>query len=81
MTIHHMRDYSANPKTAANNVYPPEAPMIEWADPDDYTDAHIDRVPEYDDEHDGLTVVTMLILCGILTAGLLAYAFVPVGVW
>ena len=48
MNVHHMHDYRPDPHTAANSIYPPEAPMIEWADCDDYTDAHIDRVPEYD---------------------------------
>lgn len=81
MTVHHMRDYRPAPHTAANSIYQPEAPMIEWADPDDYTDAHIDRVPGDDEADGGMRVATMLIISGILTAGLLAYAFVPVGVW
>jgi hypothetical protein len=28
MTVHNIRDYSPDPKTAANSVYEPEAPMI-----------------------------------------------------
>lgn len=79
MTIHYMRDYSANPKTAANNVYPPEAPMFEDV-PEDWLDAAFHRVPE--PEPEPLPPMGLLVggTIGAFVA-LVILSVLPVGVW
>lgn len=73
MTIHHLRDYSANTRTAANNTTAPEAPIFLDV-PEDWLDAAYHRVNEPAEFVDRISAAVLLIVVGVVFAVMMAVA-------